>query len=270
MPSGKKARGRQNRARKEATRTAELRTLWEPTALRSFFRDNDDVDAVCSCAHMIAVLPVIPPDGPVVSFMNGLAGKGFFDRTAHFTGDPMGFFFRSAARLFTEVAEETSERSLAVDLLLRFVRNVFLHDSVAEGEKWFHDCPGNEAAICCIINVLELCGTYSDWAVVGRRADKTSNRLSGGNRRDVVKFVAKRLPCTCMKKLHSATRKKVAKLGKCHGCRKQFPRSQLYVCTGCRCNEYCSRECQRGGWSRHKEYCGNPELVSRDLPADYV
>mmetsp|Transcript_31241 Transcript_31241/g.74515 ORF Transcript_31241/g.74515 Transcript_31241/m.74515 type:complete len:93 (-) Transcript_31241:29-307(-) len=83
-----------------------------------------------------------------------------------------------------------------------------------------------------------------------------SNRLASGNRRDVMKFVAKRLPCACLKKLHSATRKKVAKIGVCDGCRKQFPSSDLYVCTGCMIAEYCSKECQRAHWSRgHKGDC---------------
>ena len=172
--------------------------------------------------------------------------------------------------LFPGVGTVVSERSLAISLLLRFIRNTFVHDAVVEGEKWFHGRARNEVTICSMINVLELCGTYSDMSVARRRAYKMSNRLAGGNRRDVVKFVAKRLRCTCMKKLNSTARKKVAKVGKCHGCRKQFPRSQLYVCTGCRCNEYCSRECQRAAWSHHKECCGDPEVMSRDLPADYI
>ena len=124
---------------------------------------------------------------------------------------------------------------------LRFVRNVFIHDAAVEGESWFHNRSANEVAICNMINVLDACGTYSDTLVVRRRAAKTSNMLLGGNRRDVVKYVAKRLPCTCLKTLHSAARKKVAKVGTCLGCLRQFPRSQMYVCTGCRYTNYCSR-----------------------------
>jgi len=110
-------------------------------------------------------------------------------------------------------------------LLLRFVRNVFLHDYVMEGESWYlyHE---NEAAICFMINVLELFGTYSDRTVVERRAIKEVRKLNGDNRRDVVKFAAKRLPCACLKDLHRAARKKVAKMGKRFCCAKQFPRSQ--------------------------------------------
>ena len=120
-----------------------------------------------------------------------------------------------------------------------------------------------------MIHLLELFGTYSDRNLVERRAIKTARKLRG-NRRDHVKFVSKRLPCTCLKKLHRAARKKVAKEGLCIRCGKLFPRSELFVCTGCLCVHYCSRECQRADWSYHKKYCGYPELMIWDLPADYT
>ena len=121
-----------------------------------------------------------------------------------------------------------------------------------------------------MISVLEQCGTYSDKFVVEKRSIKTGNRLVDGNRRDTVKFVTKRLPCACLKKLHHAARKNLAKVGACIGCRHQFPRSQLHVCTGCMISEYCSKECQLANWSQHKQYCGRPEVMSPDLPPDYV
>ena len=131
MPSGKKARGRQNRARKEATRNAAnaayQRSQWEPTILR-----NDGVEnAVNSCEHLALCLNRIPQDGPAISFMNFIAGEGFFDRAI--SGAPLALCCQSLMH-FPKVREEESERSLAIDLLLRFVRSVFLHDSVAEGE----------------------------------------------------------------------------------------------------------------------------------------
>ena len=132
MPSGKKARGRKNRAKKEATLAARQRTLWEPTILLSL-RDKDDVDAASSCEHMLAVLPRIPQFGTAVSFMNCLAGEGFFDKVACFPGDPIVLCIQPLLR-FPRVQKEASERSLAIDLLLRFIRNTFLSDSCRGGE----------------------------------------------------------------------------------------------------------------------------------------
>ena len=291
MPSGKKARGRKNRAKKEATR---FRTLWEPTNLRDNSNSSVNNNATASsCEHILAAIPQIPQEGPAVSFMNCLAGDGLFDEATRFSCDrstvELGF---EAIMRFPEVVEEESERSLAINLLLRFMRNVFVHDSVTQGEKWFVNRAQNEVAICCAIYTLEICGaysdmsvmrrraaktdcrlgTYSDGFVVGRRTRKTGGRLVYGNRRDVVKFVAKRLPCTCLKKLHCAARKKVGKVGACHCCLKKFPISQLHVCTGCMVAEYCSKECQRAERSSHKPYCHSPEVISdsRYHPADYV
>ena len=267
MPSGKKARGRKNRAKKEATRNADLRALWEPTVLR----DSSGVKNTASspCEHMLVALPPIPQDGPAISFMNCLSGEGFFDKATRFTCDPIDLCFRPLSRFPGVVAKE-SERSLAINLLLHFVRNTFVHNAIVEGEKWFQGCRTNEIAICIMINMLEIRGTYSDWEVARRRSTDMTNKLAGGNRRDAVKYVAKRLPCTCLKELHSAARKKLEKMGNCFGCHMKFPRSQLYVCTGCKYVPYCSRECQRANWSDHKHLCGRPEVMARDLPADYV
>ena len=268
MPSGKKARGRKNRAKKEATLTAAQRALWEQTVLRNCGASNNA--AASSCEHVLAVLPRIPQEGPAVSFMNCLAGDGFFSSATSFTVvDPVDYCLTAVMR-FPDVREEESERYLATNLLLRFLRNVFVHDSAIEGEKWFRQQPLNEMAICCVINVLEICETYSDLSVVKRRSFKTRLRLANGNRRDTVKFVTKRLPCACLKKLHCAARKKVAKVGACFGCGKKFHRSQLHVCTGCMLAQYCSKECQRADWSYHKQGCGYPKVTSPHLPPDYV
>ena len=266
MPSGKKARGRKNRAKKDATLTAAQRTLWEQVVLRN---DGARINATTSCEHVLAV-PRIPQEGPAVSFMNFLAGDGFFSSASLFNGEWWATLSIQLVIRFPGVWKEESERSQATDLLLRFLRNVFVHDSKLEGANWFHQGQRNEAAICCAINTLEISGTYSDVNVAMRRAYKMNCKLAGGNRRDTVKFLAKRLPCACLKKLHSAARKKLAKVGTCVGCKGQFPRSQLQVCTGCMANEYCSKECQTAHWSYHKQHCGIPEVMRRDLPADYI
>ena len=202
MPSKKKARGRQHRAKKEATRTAELRSMWEPTVLRG----NPGVVTV-PCEHTLALPPIIPQESPAVSFMNCLAGEGFFSGNL-----PVDFCIETALR-FPEVRGSESERSLAIGLLLRFVRNVIVRESLVEGENWFHNRAKNEEAICSAIGALEIYGKNYDEFEVNWRTNKIWRKFAGGNRRDVVKFVAKRLPCTCLKELHRAAREKVAKIG---------------------------------------------------------
>ena len=112
----------ERKRKKEATLTAaqmSQRALWEQTILRNAFS---------SCEHVL-VLPRIPQEGPAVSFMNSVAGEGFFNKATRFSGvDPLALCSRSLSA-FPRVRKEESERSLAIDLLLRFVRNVFFHDS---------------------------------------------------------------------------------------------------------------------------------------------
>jgi len=151
-----------------------------------------------------------------------------------------------------------------------------------EGENWFHNRAKNEVAICSAIGALEIYGKNYDEFEVNWRTNKIWRKFAGGNRRDVVKFVAKRLPCTCLKELHRAAREKVAKVGICCGCHEKFPISELYVCTGCMITDYCSMECQRAHWSLHKECCqrnhwsnhkkgcGHSKVMSPDLSSDYV
>ena len=212
-----------------------------------------------TCQHMLAAPPEIPLEGPVVSFMNRLAGEGFFK----FKEDvfyPEETLVKTCLRIlahFPNVWNDDSDRALAIDLLLLLLRNVIVCDSAMEGGSWLHQHRNNQVAICTTINVLELRRTYSDVAVIGKKATEACNKLTGGNRRDVVKFVAKRLPCTCLKELHRAARKKLVKEGVCRGCNMKFPRSELFICTGCTLTLYCSRECQRTDWSRHKKYCGD-------------
>ncbi|EJK73297.1 hypothetical protein THAOC_05086 [Thalassiosira oceanica] len=152
MPNKKKERGRKNRAKKEATRTADRRGQWEPMLAAN----NNGVSC---CEHMLAVSPKIPQEGPAVSFMNHMAGEGFFNKTALFPDAPaMEICFNSLSLCFPGVEEEGSERALAIELLLRFLRNVFVRDSNEEGEKWFNQRRSNEVVICCMIDLLELFG----------------------------------------------------------------------------------------------------------------
>ena len=56
----------------------------------------------------------------------------------------------------------------------------------------------------------------------------------------------------------------------CTGCSKLFPRKDMKVCTGCRAERYCSKECQKKTWSAHKTTCKalsklRAEALKKDL-----
>ena len=113
MPGRKKARGRENRAKKEANLAAKQRTRWEPMILRNSASDNA---AASSCEHTLAVLPQIPQEGPVVSFMNHIAGEGFFDKAARLPKQmPMATCLDSVSLHFPGVQKADKERAQAID-----------------------------------------------------------------------------------------------------------------------------------------------------------
>ena len=79
--------------------------------------------------------------------------------------------------------------------------------------------------------------------------------LRCGNMRDVLKFHSKRLSCACLKKIYSDARKSLPKVGKSFHCGIVKERALLSVCSKCRIDQYCSRECQVANWPRHEMHC---------------
>ena len=79
----------------------------------------------------------------------------------------------------------------------------------------------------------------------GLNPDGTKRRdLGEGNTRDLLKFFSKRTTCSCLKNMYSEARKNMPKMGKCSYCDGVKERRLLSVCSKCRINQYCSRECQ--------------------------
>ena len=68
-------------------------------------------------------------------------------------------------------------------------------------------------------------------------------------------YLRANIPCHCLDDDADAA-KAQPQTGKCLGCQRQVPKSQLKKCTGCGVAEYCGRECQREDWKAHKTTCG--------------
>ena len=81
-----------------------------------------------------------------------------------------------------------------------------------------------------------------------------------GCERSLVKFYRKRTPCSCLDEMYAEV-KPQPKTGICHHCHGRFERRVLKDCTGCRKMQYCSKQCQKANWSRHKEVCKKWRLL---------
>ena len=125
------------------------------------------------------------------------------------------------------------------------------------------------AVLAAVITVLEnYDGMASFISVYNSRivATKLRDLFGGGNSkiRDLLKFYSKRLDCKCLKEMYSEARKTLPKMGGCFFCIQIKERALLMVCSRCRINQYCSRECQIADWPRHKCNCDTHVLVQKE------
>ena len=75
----------------------------------------------------------------------------------------------------------------------------------------------------------------------------------------LVKYLRKNIPCSCLDEKYKEV-KSVTKMGVCDNLECSLPkhmakRSKMLYCNGCRVVSYCSRECQKAAWPKHKEHC---------------
>jgi len=75
----------------------------------------------------------------------------------------------------------------------------------------------------------------------------------------LVKYLRKRIPCGCLDQKYKEV-KSLPRLGFCCNTEctlphRQVERSKMFSCTGCDEMNYCSHQCQKADWPRHKEWC---------------
>ena len=83
------------------------------------------------------------------------------------------------------------------------------------------------------------------------------------SRRDALKFFSKRVPCSCLKKMHQEARRTFPKTGQCAGCKKEKARDYLLVCSRCMIAQFCSRECQVAYWPKHERFCDKYRHIAK-------
>ena len=71
----------------------------------------------------------------------------------------------------------------------------------------------------------------------------------------LVKYFAKKTPCSCLDEIYTRVRSTTSKTGHCMNCKQKQERSSLFICTGCEREQYCSKACQISHAPIHKERC---------------
>jgi len=81
------------------------------------------------------------------------------------------------------------------------------------------------------------------------------NALGDGERRGIIRYIKKRIPCKCLDEMHESHTCEDTKKGLCASCYELFDYVDLKRCTGCGTSHYCGRECQLNDWPEHKVFC---------------
>ncbi|KAG7351362.1 MYND finger domain containing protein [Nitzschia inconspicua] len=94
----------------------------------------------------------------------------------------------------------------------------------------------------------------NDGAKFKRKFEKLNRDASNDIKRTVVTFFGRRVPCGCLQAMLELE-KQQPKQEKCSKCGIQFPSRSLMKCDRCEVALYCSKECQRDEWKRHRPLC---------------
>ena len=90
----------------------------------------------------------------------------------------------------------------------------------------------------------------------------------------LVKFFRHRIPCSCLDEKYDEV-KSITKMGFCYNAECKFycvkgegvERRITKYCSRCRCETYCSRECQEADWSEHKPLCDKGAVLKAKFEA---
>ena len=233
MPSRKRNKGKERRAKKEAA-TASPSTLWETWAL------GTSLSSVCNHG---CVIP--PPNHAVRSFMHtfdeALSGEGGTYDLVEVIGNTF--------QKHPEVWNDTKHRQMAIGVLLRMGTNMIMN-TLDDNNYQF------ERHLGIAILALECYDGKGDSRYVLHCAMMKGSVLAQGGERDMWRFYSKRLPCSCFKAKYKHARMTLPKLGRCMHCKQYKERSSLMTCARCKFPFYCSKQCQASNWSRHEHECG--------------
>ena len=168
-----------------------------------------------------------------------------------------------------EVTKDEYSEIWNSDAKMKQVISYFLYNGtmhILDGED---SCATNS-----VLNSALIARFYDQWLKVNVHKsqaciDWPKVMESGGCERTGVKFIWRRIRCSCLDEKYEEV-KSITKIGKCFNPECRLPerlRSELRCCSRCRSVTYCSRECQVADWSVHKELCDDVAATRAEFDA---
>jgi len=247
MVSRKRNKGQQRKAKKEETERNRVHNKWTRWA-----RGVDENERkIVLCDHGCDVSIPDEPNHPVCKFM---------DEFFHFQ---MGDWWHTL-RKHLRVWNNNNYREETIQILLKIGTHKLLGKNIADIDaETILSLEIVAKSILILENHSEKLSI--DDVCCTRLAATKSRDIGHGNMRDILKFFSKRILCSCLSGMHSQTRKTLPKLGKCYHCKVEKERALLYVCSRCKIDQYCCRECQVAEWPEHQKHCDNLHIHNNML-----
>jgi len=253
MVSRKKNKGKERKAKKAEKEVETLRTKrwmgWQGLA-------NGELNGgiITHCDHGCGVIISDNEDSshPVSCFMDTFF-INMFEKML--TTDILA----DALLLHGEMLMNDVYRKIVIKIMIRIGTNLMLaNDWFPRESNAAYVAENNAAYVAQAIALLEnydvsMETTLSNNGVASKMRDLSY--VGSSTRRDVLKFLSKRVTCSCLKEMYSQVRKTLPKMGRCHNCQEVKLRRLLLVCSRCRVNQFCSRQCHFACWPVHQKYC---------------
>ena len=248
MPSRKKAKGKARKAAKEAkAREEESRAVAasqvQGEALATQMQQLR-INAASSelCSHGLVLLSA-GEEEIIVDFINAFIAKF---RSVEQVGAALVTAHEATKDEYTDVY--SSEMSTVISILLSGGTQYILDGDNQKAELY--------AAFACYFENLMAVDVRKTKATVGWAKIV---ELYVADDHTLVSYYRKRIPCSCLAEKYKEV-KSVKKMGWCYNLNCSHPggmveRSKMFSCTRCGEANYCSVECQKIHWEKHKKLC---------------